>query len=179
MTAPLTLVGAALLVPALLVGQTTSSPRPPREGLWFNLGMGYGSLGCFDCEGREGGLSGGLGLGGTVSRTAMLGVFSNGWSKSESGVTLTVGSLVAGVRWYPSSTGGFFFLGGLGIGVVRVDLSGFGHETQTGAAALLGLGYDIRLGASVSVTPFWNGVGIKHDNGDANFGQIGLGITIH
>jgi hypothetical protein len=32
----------------------------------------------------------------------------------------------------------------------------------------------------VSITPFWNGVGMTFSGGgDANFGQLGLGLTIH
>ena len=35
-----------------------------RDGFWFSLGMGYGSLGCFGCGGgRVGGRSGGLSRG--------------------------------------------------------------------------------------------------------------------
>lgn len=109
----------------------------------------------------------------------LLGAGTNGWTKKEDGVTLTAGSLTALVRFYPSETGGFFLLGGLGIGTIDVSISGFGSASETGAAALLGLGYDIRVGTNVSITPFWNGVGISASDADANFGQIGLGITIH
>lgn len=38
-----------------------------RSGFWFSGGLGYGFLGCDGCEGREGGLSGGLASGGTLS----------------------------------------------------------------------------------------------------------------
>src|SRR3989442_7970449 len=33
-----------------------------RQGFWFNIGLGYGSLGCQGCSGRTGGLSGGRSL---------------------------------------------------------------------------------------------------------------------
>ena len=36
-------------------------------------------------------------------------------------------------------------------------VSDFGSETETGFGALLGLGWDIRVGKNVSLTPFWNG----------------------
>jgi hypothetical protein len=59
-------------------------------------------------------------------------------------------------------------------------VSGFGSETRSGTGAILGLGYDIRIGDHFSLTPFLNGVGISTTGGgDANFSQIGLGITTH
>src|SRR5882724_7100172 len=53
------------------------------------------------------------------------------------------------------------------------------HARFTGVAALLGLGYDIRVGRAVSLTPYWNGFALSYSGGDANVGQIGLGITVH
>lgn len=152
---------------------------PGRSGFWFNLGMGYGSLGCQDCGGREGSWSGGLALGGALSQKVLIGVGTNGWTKSESGATLTVGTVSALIRFYPSSTGGFFLLGGLGIGTVHASLSGFGSDSETGAGALLGLGYDVRVGRNVSLTPFWNGFAVNTSNTDVNVGQIGVGLTVH
>jgi hypothetical protein len=150
-----------------------------RDGFWFNGGLGYGSLGCEDCDGRTGALSGGLALGGTVSQKVLLGVGSNGWTKSENGAELTVGTLLAVIRFYTSATGGFFLLGGLGVGSIHGEVSGFGSDTETGYGALVGLGYDIRVGDNVSLTPFWNGFAANTSNADANVGQIGLGITLH
>lgn len=170
----------ALTCLALLPLATAEAQHPQtRRGFWFNGGLGYGSLGCQDCSGREGALSGQLSLGGTLSDHLYLGVGTNGWTKSESGVTLTVGTLTALVRVYPSATGGFFLTGGLGLGTVDLDISGFGSGSETGVGALVGLGYDIRVGANVSLTPFWNGFAINHDLGDANVGQLGLSVTLH
>jgi hypothetical protein len=150
-----------------------------RQGFWFNVGLGYGSFGCRDCNDRTGSASGGLALGGTISQKVLLGVGTNGWTKSENGATLTVSTLAAVIRFYPSATGGFFLLGGLGVGVIRGEVSGLGSETQTGLGALLGLGWDIRVGRNVSLTPFWNGFAADTDDVDANVGQIGLGLTVH
>ena len=153
--------------------------RHPREGFWFNLGLGYGSLGCEGCGGRESGVSGGLQLGGTLNRKWLLGGATTGWSKSEGGVTLTVGTLLALVRFYPSERGGFFLEGGLGLGTIHVSVDGFGSESETGGGALLGLGYDIRVGRNVSLTPVWLGFAARTDNSDANVGQLSLGVTVH
>lgn len=169
------------LVVAALSPQVASAQghAQTRQGFWFNGGMGYGSLGCQDCSGREGGLSGGIALGGTLSQKVLLGVSTNGWSKSDSGERLTVGTLTAMMRFYPSSTGGFFLTGGLGVGQVRAEISGFGSASETGVGALVGLGYDIRVGQNVSLTPYWNGFAMASDQTDANVGQIGLGVTVH
>jgi Outer membrane protein beta-barrel domain len=170
----------ALLIPAQTFAQTSpTANKNARNGFWFNVGAGYGSLGCSDCSGREGGFSGGLALGGSITQKVLLGAFGNGWSKSEDGVTVSAGSLVAGVRFYPSRVGGFFLTGGLGVGTVEVEIASLGSASETGFAALLGLGYDFRVGSNVSLTPFWNGVGINYSGGDANFGQLGVGVTIH
>jgi len=153
--------------------------RHLRRGFWFSGGLGYGSLGCEDCGSREGGLSGGIQLGGTLSQKVLLGGATSGWAKEEGGVTLTVGTLVAMVRFYPSSTGGFFLLGGLGVGSIYAKVDGFGEDTETGAGALLGLGWDLRVGDNVSLTPFWNGFAVRTSYDDANVGQLGLSVTVH
>ena len=150
-----------------------------RHGFWFNIGLGYGSLGCQDCGGRTGGFSGGLSLGGTLSSKLLLGVGTTGWTKSENGSTLTVGTLDARLRFYPSATGGFFLTGGLGLGSVSANLSGFGGSSETGVGLMLGLGVDVPIGKSLSLTPFWNGFSINTSNSDANVGQIGIGLTTH
>ena len=156
-----------------------SQNRHLRRGFWFSSGLGYGSLGCQDCGSREGGLSGGIQLGGTLSQKVLLGVGTSGWTREEGGATLTVGTLVAMIRFYPSSTGGFFLLGGLGVGSIYAKVDGFGEDTETGAGALLGLGWDLRVGDNVSLTPFWNGFAVQNSNVDANVGQIGLSVTLH
>ena len=172
---------------AILLSATVLSAAPvlaqarpnTRQGFWFNVGLGAGSLGCDDCDTRTNGLSGQLSLGGTISPRFLLGASSNGWTKSEEGTTLTMGSLTAAFRFYPSATGGFYLTGGLGVATLDLGVEGLGSASETGTAALLGLGYDIRLGDNISLTPFWNGIGGAFDGGGANFGQIGFGITWH
>jgi hypothetical protein len=181
MRAPLHLTLALALGLAAVAPQAASAQGHPetRQGFWFNGGLGYGSLGCQDCGSREGSLSGGLAIGGTLSQKLLLGVGTNGWTKSEDGATLTVGTLTALMRFYPSATGGFFLLGGVGLGQVHAEVSGFGSGSETGVGALLGLGYDFRVGNNVSLTPFWNGFAMSSSETDANVGQLGLGVTVH
>jgi hypothetical protein len=164
---------------ALAQGQQVGTNEHARDGFWFNGGLGYGSLGCDDCSDREGGLVGTLSFGGTVSQKVLLGGSTFAWTKSEDGVTLTTSAVTGTIRFYPSETSGFYLLGGLGVGRIDVEFSGAGSADETGGAAALGLGYDIRMGDNVSLTPFLHGVGLSFDGGDANFNQLGLSITTH
>jgi hypothetical protein len=166
------LVTLLLLTPGLGAAQE-------RHGFWFNGGLGYGSLGCDNCGSREGGLSGGLSLGGTLSPKWLLGVGTSGWYKDVGGASLTIGSLDARVRFYPSRTGNFFFTGGLGLGTIAVDIGGLGSDSENGASAILGIGYDIRLSPGLSLTPYWNGFAVRTSNADANVGQLGISLTAH
>ena len=172
-SAMLSLAIAALATPAM-----AQQPQE-RKGFWFNVGLGAGSLGCDDCDSRANGLSGQLSLGGTLTPRLLLGAGTNGWTKSEDGVTLSMGSLAALVRFYPSATGGFYLTGGLGVATLDLGVSGSGSASDTGGSALLGVGYDIRVGRNVSLTPFWNGIGGSFDGYGANFGQIGVSLTVH
>lgn len=146
--------------------------RHNREGFWFNAGLGYGSLGCDGCSDRWNGGSGGLSLGRAISPRLLLGVGTTGWARTDT--ELTVGTLDARVRFYPSETSGFFLTGGLGLGALSS-----GGVNEVGLGAVLGLGMDIRVGRNVSLTPFWSGFATRSSTFDANVGQLGLGITIH
>lgn len=176
---------AAFVFGFLLLGATTASAQVPspdagsslpvRQGVWFNAGLGFGSLGCQNCDGeRESGLSGGLSLGGTLSDRVLIGVGTTGFAKSIEGETLTVGTLDARVRFYPARTKGLFLNGGVGLGSMS-----YAGESEFGLGIMLGAGWDIRVGKNVSLTPFWNGFAMSNANVDANVGQLGIGVTIH
>jgi len=114
-----------------------------------------------------------------LSRKVLLGASLDGWSKSEGGATITILAIRARMRWYPSATGGFFLTAGVGIGSVDAEVTAFGGASETGTGALLGLGYDIRVGKNVSLTPFWNGYATHTENSDFNVGQLGFSVTVH
>lgn len=149
-----------------------------RDGFWFSGGLGYGSLGCDNCGSREGSMSADLSVGGTLSQRWLVGAGTSAWSKTEQGARLTVATLDARVRFYPSTTGGFFLTGGIGAGSLRGDVGGI-SATETGVGTILGLGWDIRVARNASVTPYWNGFAMKNSNADANVGQAGIAITLH
>ena len=173
------LAGLGFLLVASPVWAQVAEPAA-RRGFWIGFGFGHGSLGCDECGGeREGSLSGNLRLGGTLSQKVLLGFETNGWYKDEGGATLTMGNASAVVIFYPSQTGGFHLKGGLGVSRLELDLDGFGRLSETGAGALLGIGYDFRVGRNFSLTPYLNGLGGNFDGGTANFWQIGLGVSWH
>ena len=91
---------------------------------------------------------------------------------------MTVSTLDARVRFYPSRTSGLYLTGGIGVGSVRGDFGGF-SATETGLGTVLGLGWDIRVARNTSITPYWNGFAMKNDNTNANVGQAGIAVTLH
>ncbi|HST06772.1 MAG TPA: outer membrane beta-barrel protein [Gemmatimonadaceae bacterium] len=167
------------VVAGLAVATAAQAQKAPaREGFWFSGGLGMGSLGSQNGSQRENGLSGDISLGGTLSQRWLLGVGSSAWSKSEQGGRLTVATLDARVRFYPSATGGFFLTGGIGGASIRASVGNL-TATDNGAGAIFGLGYDYRVARNASITPYWNGFAMKSNDNDANVGQIGLAITLH
>lgn len=185
--------GVALLamVPSLVFAQARANTR---QGLWVGVGLGLGSSGadCSDCtDERTSGGSGYFRIGGTLSPSFLVGVESNGWVHSESGVSesIGVGSVVA--YWYPSRRGAFYLKIGFGALAYRAD-DGMDELTSTGAAAQLGLGYEVRLAKNMSVAAFLNSIATSNStlkfNGTAipgggdinvNLVQAGIGLTWH
>lgn len=169
--------GVALL--AATAGQAEAQGHPHnREGFWINFGAGYGSLGLDGLDDREGGLSGNLALGGTLSQRFLLGGGTTGWTKEVDGVRINFGTVLLLARFYPSATGGFFLTAGLGGGQVGLS-QGSTSISESGGGALLGLGFDARVGANWSITSYANSIGISVDGGDANILQFGVGVTFH
>src|SRR3989442_2681157 len=73
-----------------------------RQGFWFNIGLGYGSLGCQGCSGRTGGLSGGVSLRGKPTPQLPPRVGATRRAKTEKGATPTLGTPDPPLRFYPS-----------------------------------------------------------------------------
>jgi hypothetical protein len=160
--------------------QDASGGRPhTREGFWFSGGLGVGSLGCEDCDERETSLSADIAVGGTLSSRFLIGAGTSAWSKEEDGLTLTVATLEARMRFYPRAEAGFFLTGGLGLSTVRVGFDDFGDESENGLGVTLGLGWDVRVARNVSITPYWTGTAVRVDEANANFGSLGVAVTIH
>jgi hypothetical protein len=190
-------VEAAFLGAFLGLTSTAVAGHPQeRQGFWIGLGGGYGSadVSCDDCEGgeREGSFTGYLKLGGTLNERVLLGVETNGWLKEESGLTLILGSLTGTVTFYPQASSGFFLKGGVGLSYVDTEFredSVSLSVSKTGWGVLAGLGYDLRVGRNVSITPcmnFYYGQpgdlsfeGERIGGWKQNVIDFGVGITFH
>ena len=153
-----------------------------RHGMWGGLGLGYGSWNCNGC-GNMSGLSGNLRLGGTLNPNLLLGAGTFGFyhSESSSGTTVafTIGGLAGLADFYPSATGGLFFQAGLGYGQSTVDMSGFGSASFNGFMDVLGLGYDVKAGNTLYLTPNLNYFQVHTDGETDNVIQIGLAASWH
>jgi hypothetical protein len=170
-------VAATLLLASgpLCAQEEAPANKNQRDGFFIGFGFGYGSLSLEGADGTEGGLSGMLRIGGALSQKVLIGVETNGWTKSEGGATLTFGTLTGAVQFYPSANGGFFLTGGAG--VATITLTDF--DAEFGLGVLLGLGYDFRVGRSISITPFLNGFASSIEETNIGVGQLGVGVTFH
>src|SRR5947207_5505311 len=91
------LVAVCALGSGAVAGIGQAQNAQARQGFWFSGGLGYGSLGCDNCGSREGGISGGLSLGGTITPRFLIGVGTSGWTKTDQGARLTVDEIDARV----------------------------------------------------------------------------------
>jgi hypothetical protein len=163
-----------------------------REGFWIGFGLGYGSANvtCDSCASgdRQGGVTAFLKLGGSPSRNVLIGGAINGWSHSSGGATESVGNVTASVYFYPSAASGLFLTGGLGFSTYYTDTSP--EVSGMGWGFTGGVGYDVRVGRNISLTPAVNflfgSVGDVEADGSPfatgwkqNVIDFGLGVTFH
>lgn len=177
------LVTAMALLALGTAASSAEAQRPQtRQGFWAGLGMGWGSfgLGCDGCEdlGRTGSYSGYLKVGGTLSQSLLIGAEVNGWAKSEDGASLDLGNASAAAYWYPMPTGGMFLKGGLGYSRLGAD-DGVDSASDGGFGLTAGIGFDMRVGGNMSLTPVLNYFRGSFEGGSADVFQVGLGVTLH
>jgi hypothetical protein len=177
-----------------LCGATVGTAQKPqiRKGFWIAFGLGYGSadITCDGCTGsREGGGVGHIRLGGTLNQQLLLGGDITGWTKEESGATVSLGSVSFIAQYYPMEQGGLFVKGGAGFSTIMLEAGGDNASGESfGLSA--GIGYDIRVGRNVSITPIadflfggsrdiqYSGTTIASGVG-MNVFTVGLGVTFH
>jgi hypothetical protein len=154
-------LAALLAVSFLFAGPAWAGHPQERKGFWVGFGGGYGSAianaDCPDCGGgnREGSFAGFFKLGGTLNERVLLGVESNAWRKEQEGVRLTLGNVSGTVTFYPQASSGFFLKAGLGLAYMDTQVENVSIN-KTGLGVLGGLGYDIRVGRNISITPCAN-----------------------
>lgn len=155
---------------------------PPRQGLFAHAGAGWGSFGGEGIGAREGGLAGQLELGWTLTPQVLLGVEGGAWTRKNDDTRRTHASVIAVGRFYPMIERGLFVRGGVGIAHLRVSSSTpiLSYRVADNALAVgAGLGYDIPVGSSISITPYASFVLGDFAGGSANVFQGGLGVTWH
>lgn len=168
--------------------------RRRREGFWLSAGLGVGgeSFDARDGLGWSDNVSGGVGylkLGGTVSRSLLLGVELQGWGadfyqSGFSGVSYerALGSLMGIAQFYPAERSDFWLRGGLGVAVdqLRDHAGDMVFETNRyGSAVAIGLGYDIPVARKISITPSLDLVGQHYDTHNERLLTLGVGVTFH
>jgi len=164
----------ALALPFILPSVLTAQHRRPgivdvsgrtRHGFWGSLGLGAGAE-AVDLVNPDDGLGYSdnltkptvqLRLGGTVNPHLRLGGELSSWINSYYGtsgnVTETVGGVFGIAQFYPARRAGFYLKGGMGLGRIAVDYAGGPTISDYGWAAVLGAGFDIRVGRHRAITP--------------------------
>ncbi len=154
---PALLAGAALaatLAVSPVAAQSPGSAGAARahSGFWLSGGLGGG----WDDHGNGGG-GGYIRLGGTLSQHVVIGGEGIGWGRDVNGGTLSRGNALFDVLLYPSATSGGFLKAGLGFAnrnFSRDISNGTVTTDRSGAGAILGAGWDIRLGSgNLYLTP--------------------------
>jgi hypothetical protein len=161
------------------------------SGFHFGLGLG-GGAGGFSCDfcdtERSTGLSGFLYLGTSVNQTSLIGIEGTGWTKSASGTSGRIYSVMGQFTGYVNETSGLFLSGGVGlvgyhgdqdIGTLSANAVGFSGR----------LGYEANAGGRLALIPYvaylstFGKTMLKVDGEDAfkfkvsNF-QFGLAVGI-
>jgi hypothetical protein len=175
-----------VVVPVLLLavlGVQTAKAQNRRTGFWISGGLGAGVNSSKSLDGeRLGGGAGYLRLGGTLADgKLLLGGEFNGWVRSRNSIGHMRTNTTFTAIVYPSPVGGFFLKGGVGVSVIRVSTDVLGvavSGTEEGFGGTLGLGYDIPVGASVSLTPNLDMLFQSFDGGAGNETNTILLLTI-
>lgn len=170
--------------------EVSERERNRRSGFWISGGLGAGSesfdandgLGWSDDKG--GGMAF-IKLGGTVSRSFLVGVEGNIWAARYygSGYDRSLGSLMVMGQWYPAAASGFWLRGG--VGWARDDLQIYGGNPgnlvtqQNGTAFAVGLGFDVPVGRKVSITPLLDLQTQRYRTHDERIVSVGIGVTLH
>jgi hypothetical protein len=163
--------------------------RHRHEGFWIGFGLGGGVNTADNVdEGERGGGAVYLRLGGTLSQKWLLGGEISVWGRQEdtvlgdNTVSLTRSNATLTAMFFPSSNGGFFLKGGLGGANVEFQAGGLKISEQ-GVGTTLGLGYDIRLGRNLYLTPNFDLMIQTFETGNENTTNtlvlLTIGLTWH
>lgn len=174
------------LVMAFAAAAPLAAQSQQPHGFDISFGMGGGSAGVTGGTNRETSPAGYLRMGASVRPNLVIAGELNGWSKSQSGTTFTIGTVNAIAQYYPVMNNGLYVLGGMGYGTMQAKADVAGTTTTDNANGFgyqVGAGYDWRLTPSFSLTPYagyFATSGGKFSDGtkmNGNVFQFGLGFT--
>jgi hypothetical protein len=156
------------------------------DGFWIGFGLGGGWNVSDGLDGESlPGTGGYFRLGGTPSQKVLLGFEGSGWARARFDEVLTRGNGMFIVMLYPSENGGFFLKGGVG-GASVTRIRTFGTVTvESGFGASAGIGFDVRLGNNIYLTPNFDWLFQAFDAGLAGGSNTNsivlftLGLTWH
>lgn len=165
------------------------APPPPqdagsrRKGFWIGFGPAYASAQCDDCEGWQsaGGFT--VHLGGTVSPHLRIGVSSDTWVREKNGIGHSQSNFTTVLMWFPSTTLGLRFTGGVGFaGKARFETDhgyemGFDDEGEGGVGYILGIAYEAMVARKFALAPYVSYLGGSFDRGYSYFWLFGLAAT--
>ncbi len=152
----------ATSLPAQEAAQDTAQQIHRRKGYWasFGAGGGWSTTPPFSADGGflRGG-SGYLRMGGTVNRQLLIGGEALVWWREDDGfgpgqLELTRVNVTATALFYPDAEFDLFVKGGFGISSIE---HGVGNDTD-GIGVTGGVGYDLRIGNNLYVTPNVDGM---------------------
>jgi hypothetical protein len=176
------IAGVLTLATLSLATPAAAQHAQTRQGFWGGVGAGWGSMGlsCDGCDGldRTGSYTGYLALGGTIRPNVLVGAEFNGWTKSEDGATVRLANASAAAYWYPMVQSGLFLKAGAGYSRLSAD-DGIVSVSDDGFGVLAGMGYDVRVARTTSITPVFNYFRGGFEGGSADVFQLGLGVTFH
>ena len=190
---------AAICLVCFVTPVTAQHPNT-RQGFWYGFGFGAGSgqVHCDICNDQTGtDLTASARAGGTLSPSWLLGAELDGWTNSQDVVTRRSWTASAVALWYPWPAKGAYVKGGLGVtGYHASDSVDVLTTTQPGA--LLGIGYEWRVGKNYSINPYITyqhslagDLTFKHtednttttavvaDDASVSSLQFGVGLVIH
>ena len=163
---------------------------PPREDagsrrrkFWIGFGPAYAAVDCDQCNdlNSAGGFT--IHLGGTISPHLRIGVSSDTWVREQDNLGHSQSNFTAVLMWFPSTTLGFRFTGGVGVsGRGRFEIDDYHHdfdndEWESGVGYQLGIAYEAMVAKKFALVPFatWNLA--TFDHGHSNFWLFGLAAT--
>ena len=189
----LRLMASACVVATLALSQPASAQQPTLRGPWLGAGIGTASasVNCEICsDDRNGGLSGFLTGGITLSPSVRLGAELSGWFDTTDEIRQRLLLYGASAYWNPTPASQWFLKGGLGIINYHADDAADEDDEPLGASAAalqIGSGYEFQAGSRLRITPYANLLVSTSGNltsgnlivTDASFSvfQVGAGVT--